>query len=101
MTESAQWADSVKRSIIFKGDTLQPLITKRIVIFLKQLDWVILYVADPPPANSTTDTHTHPLVYGQPHIWSHRQKNKFIQKQNPFICDPPLHAHTFLMDRRI
>ena len=48
------------------------------------LDWLALLVAEEPqPANSTTDTDTHQISYGQHHVlvvWT--QQGAFPNRQN-------------------
>ena len=66
----------------------------------RNLDKVALLVADPPPANSTPDTHTHHLGYGDhmvglifgcKHNW-----RSFITRQTLAISGAPLYiAVTF------
>ena len=48
-----------------------------------KLDRVPPKVADPPPANSTTDTGTHPISYGQPNYWWYGQN---LSIGNPPLC---------------
>ena len=78
---------------LFKSSVLQcsnNLSAKNLYLWteLEKLDVVFPLVADPRPANSTTDTDTLPISHGQPYSSFYRQ----YKKQNPPIRDKPFYT---------
>ena len=52
-----------------------------------KLDWVTALLADPPPANSTDDTDTHPIIYVQPNflLYGKNYQHASQGKIHPFM----------------
>ena len=54
------------------------------------------WVADPPLAYFTIDTDTHPLSYGQSHLWSHRLCSNIRHKpKSMHLWSPTFHDRIF------